>query len=525
MLPGHLRLCCPVPPEPPCAAREPCNVLEGRIEQCASMDVRVCCAMTVEKMTVGNRWKGFPLKVLLLITSLLLLPGCMIHIPAAKPVLGDQGEVYLYTRPFPQQASRLGFTLEKLEAIRDDGARFPVPLKLTEIKGAEMTRQRFLASGTLPPGNYTGLAFGVKRATLRGEEGDATLLVPEEATRVESFFTVAGGKALFLSLGFNYGEAVTKSFAFTPAFGVTVPGKPVAGLVGYVANAGANTVTVFDRQALDVTGVIATGRGPRCIVIDQLRRRAYVALSGDNAVDVIDIPTNASVGTIRLNSGDEPVELALSSDGRTLLSVNGGSNSISFLDPASLVELDRITVGNGPSSIALDPAGARAFVFNDATSTIAVIDVRKRSLISTIGTEPGPSRGQFNRRGDLLYVIHGQSPNLDSLNPFSLTLQNRRHVGMGMQALKVDRSTELLYAARRQSPEIELFEPSAVLPLTFIRTGGETVHMAIDGELNNLYAVNPSRKSVQVINLVSKNVIAELDLDEDPAWVALVGER
>lgn len=476
-------------------------------------------------MTVDNSWKGFPLKVLLLISTLLLLAGCMTHIPAAKPALDDLGEIYLYTRPFPQQASRLGFTLDRLEAIRDDGARFPVSLKLAEIKGAEMTRQRFLASGSLPPGNYTGLAFGVKRATLRGEEGDAALLVPAEATRVESFFTVARGKALFLSLGFNYNEAVTNSFAFTPVFTVTVPGKPVAGLVGYVVNAGANTVTVFDRQSHEVTGVIATGRAPRCIVIDQIRRRAYVVLSGDNAVEVIDIPTNAIVGTIHLSSGDDPVELALSPDGRSLLSVNGGSDSVSFLDPSSLVELERITVGGGPSSIALDPAGGRAFVFNDATSTIAIIDVRKRSLISTIGTEPGPSRGQFNRRGDLLYVIHGQSPNLDTINPFSLSLQNRRPVGTGMQTLKVDRSTDLLYAARRQSPEIELFEPSAVLPLTFIQTGGETVHMAIDGELNNLYAVNPARKSVQVINLVSKNVIAELDVHDDPAWVALVGER
>ncbi|HZV81766.1 MAG TPA: hypothetical protein VFF53_06320 [Geobacteraceae bacterium] len=481
--------------------------------------------MTVTKASVGNRWKGFPLKLLLLITSLLLLAGCMAHIPATKPALDDQGEVYLYTRPFPQQASRLGFTLKNIEAVREDGVRFPLALRLTEIKGAEMTRQRFLASGTLPPGNYTALAFGVKQATLRGEDGDATLLVPEEAVLVDSFFTIARKKARFLSLGFNYNEAVTKSFAFSPAFTVKVPGNPVAGLVGYAANAGANTVTVFDRQSFEVTGIISTGRVPRCVVIDQLRRRAYVALSGDNAIDVIDIPTNEVVGTIRLNSGDEPVELALSPDARSLLCVNSGSGTVSFLDPVALVELERITVGNGPSSIALEPAGSRAFVFNDATSTISVIDVRKRSLMTSLATEPGPSRGAFNRRGDLLYIIHGQSPNLDLLNPFSLSLQSRRHVGMGMQALKVDRATDLLYAARRLSSEIELFEPSAVLPLTFIRTGGEIVHMAIDGELNNLYAVNPSRKSVHVINLVSKNVSAELDLDEDPAWVAIVGER
>lgn len=465
------------------------------------------------------------MKLLALITTLLLLAGCMTHIKATRAITDDQGEVYLYLRPFPQEANRLGFSLKNLEAIRDDGARFPLVLKLTDINCSEMTRQRFLAHGAMPPGNYTALAFAVKRATLKGEEGESALLVPEEATRVETSFSITRNRAQFLSIGFNYRDAITNGFAFTPAFDVKIPGKPVSGLAGYLVNSGANTITVFDRQSFEVTGVIATGRTPRCVVIDQQRRRAYVSLSGENSVEVVDIATSSIVATIRLSTGDEPSELALSPDGRVLLSVNSGSSSVSFIDPISMAELDRISVGNSPSSITIDPTGARAFVFNDSTSTISILDIRKHSLVTTIGTEPGPSRGQFNRRGDLLYVIHAQSSYLDIFNPFSLSLQNRRNVGMGMNYLKIDRATDLLYGARRLSSEIEIFEPSALIPITSIATDGEIVHMAIDGELNNLFAVNPSRQSIQVINLVSKNIIAEIDLDEDPAWVALVGER
>jgi hypothetical protein len=49
--------------------------------------------------------------------------------------------------------------------------------------------------------------------------------------------------------------------------------------------------------------------------------------------------------------------------------------------------------------------------------------------------------------------------------------------------------------------------------------------MTIDNEQNNLYLVNSGKKTVMVVNLVSKKMIAELDVGEEPYWVTLMGER
>ena len=456
---------------------------------------------------------------------LLFIAGCAGQAPYTKPLLSDQGEVFLYARPFPQQASRLNFVLQNISALREDGLEVPLSPAITKLDSGKMNRQRLLASGALPPGNYVALSFKVKTATLQGEEGEALLLLPQEAVRSEASFTVTGKKALFLSLDFNYGESVRDGFAFTPVFRVTAPGKPVSGLVGYVANAGANTLTLFDRQANEVVGVIATGRAPRCVVVDQQRRRAYVALSADSSIQVFDTAGGEAIGTIPLHPGAEPVELALASEGRLLLSVNSASNTLSFIDPLALAEMDKVAVDAGPSALVVDPAGTRAFVFNDVSNTISVIDVHKRLVISTMASQPGPSRGEFNRRGDLLHVIHSQSTTLDTIDPFSLTLQQSRNVGAGMSLLRLDSATDLFYGTRRLSAGIELFEPFSFMPLAFIATAGEPVQMVMDREQHNLYAVIPATRTVQVINAVSRNVIAEFDVDDDSAWVALAGTR
>lgn len=461
----------------------------------------------------------------LVIIAILFLAGCQTQLAAVKPPLEDEGELFLYTRPFPREADRLTFTIEAVAAVRDDGVEFPLTQAIRDVKGEEMHRQRFMASSPLPPGNYRGLTFRVSHPLLRAGEGPAALLAPEGAIPLDFPFAVQKQKAVLLSLAFDFARSVRERFAFSPVFTVTLPGKPVTGLVGYVTNAGSNMITVFDKQAKEVVGIIATGKSPRGLAFDQQRKRAYVSLGGEDAVQVLDIITGDEVRRIRLNPGDNPDELVLTPDGRSLLTVNRGSNTVSLIDPLSFFEVTRINVGDGPSSIILDPAGQKAYVFNSLASTMSVIDIARRTVIATVATEPGGARGAFNRAGDRLYTIHDLSSYVTILDPFTLAVLQRFYVGMGMTALKVDSLTDLVYAGKKRDAQAEVYEPFSFNPVGTIRIGGSATYLTIDGEENKLYVVNASRQKLQVVNLVNYKVEAEIDVGADPYRVALIGER
>lgn len=466
------------------------------------------------------------MKILIIaIAALITLSACQALPRHIKPFLEEEGEVCLYLQPLSQEADRLSFNLESVSAIRNDGVEIPLALSLTELKGGEMHRQRLLASGVLPSGTYRGLSFKVKNAKVRTEEGMASLQTPESATTIESSFQVVRKKASLLNLVFKYSESVRGEFSFTPVFSVLTPGKPVIGLVGYVSNYASNTITVFDKQAMQVIGVIATGRGPKGIAFDRVRRLAYVAASEDSAIDIIDIPNGEVTSRITLNTGDNPQELALTPDGKLLITVNAGTNSVSFVDPVAMVETGRINVGDGPVSILLDPAGRRAFVFNTLANTMSVIDVTKRSIITTVSLDSWPSRGQFNMRGDALYVIHELSSYLSIIDPLTLSITKRYFVGMGMNAIKVDSMTDLIYTGKKHDSMLEVYDPFSFIPVDSIRTGGAASYMTIDGEGNNLCIVEPGRKELLFVNLVSRKVVGTVDVGEDPYWVALMGER
>ena len=87
------------------------------------------------------------------------------------------------------------------------------------------------------------------------------------------------------------------------------------------------------------------------MAMDQRTRRVFVAIPEADSIEVLDITSADIVDKVKLNLGDRPREVALTADGKTLLAVNGGSNTISFIDTVTLMESGRITVGNGLNSL------------------------------------------------------------------------------------------------------------------------------------------------------------------------------
>jgi YVTN family beta-propeller protein len=442
-----------------------------------------------------------------------------------RPALEEEGEVYLYTEPFPQEADRLRFNIEEIFAVMIDGREFPLSVMLQELKSRDLRRQRLLASGQLVPGSYIGFSFKVNKAFLKVEEGEAALLVPQVPVRMDFPFHVNRKRASVISLTFRYSESISGGFSFSPVFSMVIPAKPIPRLSGYATNLSSNNITVFDKKWCKALAVIVTGRGPAGMAFDQRLGKAYVALSGDDAIDIIDILAGEVINRIRLNTGDQPQELALTSDGKMLLVANRGSNTVSLIDPFSLLELIRVDVGKEPHSILIHPNGRRAFVFNTLSSTISVIDIPNKAVAATLTTDPGPLRGQFNRRGDRLYVIHAWSSYLTVLDPSSLSILRRFAVGMGMTSIKVDTQTDLVYVGRAHDPIVEVYDPFSFVSVDSIATGGGITYMTIDGDENNLYLVNPEMKSLMVSNFLGRKVISEIDVGEGPYWVSMMGER
>lgn len=452
------------------------------------------------------------------------LIGCQAKAVFMRPPLENTGKVHIYMQPFPAEADRISFIIEKVSVLKGDGIEYPLDLFKGDFGYGSMKTQRLMASGEVPPGEYSALVFQVGKASLKAEGGEAALLLPEGTVKVEFPMSVVNKESLVLRLSFIYGKSVA-GIRFAPSFSVSVPPMPLTGLIGYVSNLASNNVTVFDKIAGQVAAVIETGKWPAGMALDPVSRRAYIALSGDDMIDVIDITSGKGLGRIRLAGGDGPQALALTPDAKTLLAGDIGSETVSIMDPFSFIETARVKVGKRPVSLLIDSTGKRAYVFNNLSNTISVLDIPNKAVSATVSTEFGPLRGQLNRRGDRLYVIHDGSPYLLVLDPASLTVLKKVFIGPGAQSIKVDSNTDMIYIGKRNDVLLEVYDPFSFVPVELVNAGGPVTYMTRDGERNTLYMILQEKREIKVIDLISRKVISEIDIGDEAYWVTLMGER
>lgn len=424
------------------------------------------------------------------------------------------------------EASNIRFTIESISAVQDDGNEVPITLLINNIKGVDLAgRQRRIGSGALPEGSYKGLSIRIQRAFLQGEERETSLLTPESPIMVQHPFSMKQKTNITLFLTCDLSGAVTDGIRFKPSFSLNLSSRGVIHTKGYLSDTSSSCILVFNKKKMQITGVISTGMAPKGMVIDKLRGRLYVAASGDDTVEVIDLLNEEIIGRINLNFQDRPVELALTPDGRTLLSVNEGSNTISILDALSLFERTRIRVGEKPVWASVAPSGLKAYIMNYSANSISVIDLTQNALSSSLALENTPLMGAFNLEGDELYVIFRDSPNVAVVNPLQSTITKRIFIGAGAISVKADLNRGLVLVGKRYGGEISVIDPFSSMTIDAFQVDGSAACMTIDDDDNSLYAVLTDKKTLQKIGLTSKQSITELEAGDEPYSVVLMSER
>jgi len=456
----------------------------------------------------------------------LVLVGCTPQfVPVEAPLGSNEGALFLYLQPMPQEAHLLEFSITGISAIREDGGSVRLIQFFDDVRCKQLlNQQKRLATVRLAPGLYKGLSLEFGTASLDGEAGKEPLLVPDAPLFVEQEFTVVRKRARSLFLALAPEKQVTKDRQFAPTFFLVKPHKQLTSLLGFVTNSGKNLVTVFNKMTMEVVDIIATSSGPKGIALDQRKGWVYVALAGDSAIEVIDVSTLELTGRIPLNFSDEPVEIALSPDGRTLVTANTGSNTMSIIDTNSLREVGRVSLPWEPTSVVVGRSNADAFVTHSMSNAVSKIDLERRAIRGTQIFEESPVRAAPSKDGNRLYIITANSPDLLVVDPGSLALIERIFVGLGATSIKVDSKSGLAYVGNKAG-SIAVINPLASMFVDSFKVRGDVVFVNIDNDQNALFAVLPESNTLQKLDLGSKRDLGVIELEEGAYAVSIMGER
>jgi YVTN family beta-propeller protein len=269
------------------------------------------------------------------------------------------------------------------------------------------------------------------------------------------------------------------------AFGAT----PSSAQKAYVANAGANTVSVIDTTTNTVVGsAIAVGTLPVGVAVTPDGSQVYVTNVLDDTVSVIATASN-TVTTIPV--GLAPFGMAMTTDGSTVYVANSGSGTVSVIDTASNMVANTYTVGVDPTGIAVTPDGSKVYVANSGNGSGNTVSVIVQGVVGspiTVGT--APQGLAVTPDGSKVYVANNQSNNVSVIDTATETAAAPFAVGTNPEGVAVSPDGSTVYVTNNVSNNVSV-----------IATSTNTVTTAVPvGTTPNSAAVTPDGTKVYVLN-------------------------
>jgi YVTN family beta-propeller protein len=250
------------------------------------------------------------------------------------------------------------------------------------------------------------------------------------------------------------GAAFGKTSGLRQVAMVYIPGNPGFQAVGFVdghliiSHSGDSTVDIFNLKMRRVDAQIKMEK-PRGIAVDENGGKVYVADAGANNISVISTKTWKVENNIAVQLAPGP--LALSPDGRTLYVGNTHDQSVSAIDLGNGKQAVTVPLGHVDAMV-YDPVRSVLYATLEDQAQVAVLDPGLKVLRRYPVTASQPSALVLDQQAGRLYVAVRDA--VVTLEADSGHEVGRVAAPMGVDSLWLDSGSGKLYAASSNEVDV-----------------------------------------------------------------------
>ena len=244
---------------------------------------------------------------------------------------------------------------------------------------------------------------------------------------------------------------------------------------------------------------------------------AFTALRGDDAIGVVDTDTHRELA--RIPVGDEPIQVLLAGD--QLFVSNLSSNDLRVIDTATFQVQAHIKTAVQPLDLALSPDGKTLYATNSGTSALTIVDVESSQARTVSLTSANEGLYGVAATADKIFTTDIAGSQVLVLSPQGHITGRRIPVPPKPRSLALAPDGKTLYVTSMDTGR-----------LTAIDADGATVSRSIDLGVSGTFAIAPSpdgRKlyltaysegSLLVVDAASGTLRKKLAIGRNPRAIA-----
>ncbi len=316
----------------------------------------------------------------------------------------------------------------------------------------------------------------------------------------------------------------------------------------YVANEGADTVSVLDAASLKTLTNVRVGKMPHNVQVSPDGKLVWVTNNGepDQVADVsahkgmaqgdhdamgkagaiwaIDTATNVVVAKVPV--GMHPAHVVVSPDGRFAYVTNGGDNTVTVIDTAARSHVATIPVGQFPHGLRFSPDGKEVYVANLKGGTVSVIDTASQKEIAQVPTGKGPAQTGFTPDGRLAFASLSGENAIAVIDPETRKVIRKVEVGtVPIQLYATPDSRTLLVANQgtRKMPgkTVSMIDLETFKVVKTVVTGAGAHGVVVDRDGRYAYVTNIYANSVSVLDVKDRKVTKTVPVGKAPNGISV----
>lgn len=315
----------------------------------------------------------------------------------------------------------------------------------------------------------------------------------------------------------------------------------------YVANEGADTVSVLDAASFKTLASVRVGKAPHNVQVSpdgkvvwvtnngepdraaasvhkEMAKGEHSAMATAGAVWAIDTSRDAVIAKVPV--GTHPAHVVVSPDGRFAYITNGGDDTVSVIDTSAQRVVATIPVGKFPHGLRISPDGKHAYVANLKGGTVSVIDTVSQKEVAQVPAGKGPAQVGFAPDGRLAFVSLSEENAVAVIDPATRKVIRKVTVGtVPIQLYATPDSRMLLVANQgtRKKPgnTVSMIDLESFKVTTTMETGPGAHGVVIDRDGKYAYVTNTYANSVSVLDVKDRKVVKTVQVGTGPNGISV----
>ncbi|CAM4023257.1 YncE family protein [Alkalicoccus chagannorensis] len=295
-----------------------------------------------------------------------------------------------------------------------------------------------------------------------------------------------------------------------------------------VLNKDEDTLSVIDAETGRTETKVETSHNPHEIVVTRDQKKAYIACSLGNTLDILDTTDWTIEKSLTHPSFSFPHGLALSPDQRTLYLASTYNSHLFRINTEDDTIIDvQPTFQRLSHMVSLSPDGSRAYIPNIGSDNITVFDTENLSFVTHIPVGAEPEGIAVHPLHPHLYASNQKDGTLHVIDTNTWETLFKRRIGSVPVRLVFSPDQRHVLTANRESHDVSVIDTDFILQgesspreIKRIPTGRWAGGIVFDDAGAYAFVANNKTNDVSVIDTVSWKETARLDAGIHPDGIA-----